>query len=350
MGNQNRYDYPWISGDASFGELVTSDKLRALTSYPRDTLLDLLGDVYRGYSEVKRSAVIAGLAPSLPGGLDVTIQRGLALSYSPVLDVTGLLAIRPVVVETVFTLTLAARPGANSRYDLVVLRPNSVLADYALRQTMDSSGVKSTQNLPGKWDEGYSYYVYQGVAAAFPVVIPGAIGEVPVAVIEVPAGAAPLVLHDIRSFLRPRVGGKSAYQFTATLAAGAVGALVEVVTDPTIRVFQSITKVGATVGAYLFQLTWPLVQGTHPSELFGTSTMPVMSVNVARAIGVGPPFGNSYNCQNGYLVAGMGIGGWDVNVWDGLMLYIEVQDNAAAFAPIDLTGRISGEVALLPTD
>lgn len=268
MAFNERFDLPYVSGGATFGELVTSERLRELSSFPRDTLLDLLGDVYRGVSGYKRSGVVNGLVASCaPANGTIYISRGLGLSYSLTED------IRPVVNESPASVVLEAPDATHPRLDLIVARKlaEPVEADFATRQIMLASGVKSTLRLPAKLDEGCTFHVVKGSAAAEPTVTNGSLGDVPIAVVRVLAGAAhPILaadLFDVRSFLSPRVGGTSEYKCHARMDSfGDITTQVEFVTDPSIRVDTALAPVA--FGKYEMILAVPKAFGTHGSEYF----------------------------------------------------------------------------------
>lgn len=272
-GNQ----FPFWSWYHTEGELVTAEKIRGMQTYILDTMLTMIGRLNRGYSEVQRSGVAEGLAPSAnPGNQLVNINPGIAFRYNVVKDVLSVNPIDPIANLLIAPVAIANPNAANPRYDLIVAQPNPALTNYAQRMLRLPSGVKQPQNLPGHMGMGVTFVVYTGFPQAIPVVPAGALGDVPLAVVLVPAGAGPAVIpagdiFDVRVHLNPRTGGISAYQgFFITNAANPLATIVEAVTDPSIQIDTPIARFGA--GVYRVILNVPETAfGTHPTAPFESS-------------------------------------------------------------------------------
>lgn len=391
----NRWDYPYITGDAASGELVTADKLRNLAVYPRNSILSLLQETLHGGSDVSgipnggapRSGVIKGMSPTsslTPGS--VAIASGLAMSYQAAEDAAGRLGYYPIVHPSLTEVHLADPDAANPRYDLIVARPNGALSEFAVRQIMLANGTKTTSSLPYRWDESYTFHVYTGIPAGVPTVPNGVIGDVPIAVVRLPAGAGPIVfilgtggaatLYDVRSFLAPRVGHASQYLVSGYLGAATAAvttSIVERITDPTIRIptawadFQTAGP-GTETGQYSVELCWPKVFGTHSTSLFNqdvvgiaTGRTPVIKGEMSEWIGtIGDNIiGGTWIVKSAVLdQIGGGTGSVDYEVYQDMFVQFETwwqdpADQLFKLTPYPLAGPImfiSASIQLQRTD
>ncbi len=338
MGMEHRFSYPYVSGDSTFGELVTALKLQQLGSYPRDTLLDLLGDLLcRKADGTKDSGVVSGMAVTPSATVEglLHVETGLALYYSLAQDVAGNLAISPIVCnsgEAESWVTLEAPDSTNNRYDLIVARPAGALADYATRQVMLADGSKSTQNLPARYGEGVLVVAIPGTPAASPVAPDPTLGDVVLASVLVTADSAPHVIpancvFDAREFLSPYVGGVNEYQVTAKGSAdGSLEDIVERVSNPSIHVATSIAR--SAEGAYAVTLE-------IPARMIPDGVSPLVEATVQTVGAYGAlttPF-----VVNPILDSMTGSSGGEM-LKSYTIAFTTWQESAGAFAKADLSG------------
>jgi len=284
MGYTKRFAYV----KRNSGQLVTYTELENVGKFQRDTLLDILGDVFRGYATTPRNGVINGLAVTSTGAQTVSVARGIGLVRNPG-GIAGANQVAPVVVEASFSIALSAPDATNPRYDLIVLRQNPTNSESAVRGFRASDGTLSTASCYGAVYESYDYHVYEGSPAGSPTVVNGTTTDLPIAVVKVAPGI-PDVVYDVRGYLNPRVGGTSEYIASAEIdGGGSVIDLSETVTDPTIQIDTSLVYGALGLTEISCIVSIPKVFGTNPAEYFSSSLRPYISSAVSALSVVANP-------------------------------------------------------------
>lgn len=257
------------------GQLVTKDELQHIGEYPQLSILDFIGDLFRGYSDVRGSGVVRGFdVTPTANPREFTVGRGLGFGYDGTLGQIG-----PTVLESGLSATLDLTNEANDRLDLICLRPAWTYGESAVRSYRAPTGALSNVLMNGSLVAGATIVQVKGTAAAVPAVTNGALYDIPIAVILVPAGAPGVIpaanIFDVRRYLSPRTGGASEYTASAVVdGGGAITNLVEVVTDPTIQIDTSLEYGALGLTEISCILSVPKCFGTHPSEYFSPTLRP----------------------------------------------------------------------------
>lgn len=274
MGYGRRWDVAWQSS----GEIVTAEKLRTIGTATRDSVLDLLGDLWRGYSGAKRSGVVNGLdVTPASANMTLTVGRGLAFRYNVLLDVLGALAIEPIVLEANRNVVLPNPDPSNPRYDLIVARPSQGYSDYATRSVRQPDGTLTTQSLPGWWAVDAELVVIQGTPASVPSCPNAQLGDVVLAAVYVTPGAPHTIPNDCIIDLRWWLpvcawGDISEYRLRVKRTESGNYNYQQYTTDPALRPLASPTH--GNTGVFIVYIGWPSALGRHPSELYDISGDP----------------------------------------------------------------------------
>ncbi len=340
MGYEKRWDYPWHSS----GEVVTAEKLRLLATAPRDSVLDLLGDLYVAPSGIKRSGVVSGFGVSpTVANMTLHVGRGLGFAYNPVKDVLGQLAIEPVVNEAPQSVVLEAPDGTNPRYDLIVARPAASQGDYQTRSVRLSDGTLTTQSLPQWWDVGCEIRAITGTPGVDPICPEGTLGDIPLAVVYVRPGAPHPIeasdVYDVRWWLRYHQAGPSQYVFSAKCnGTDSLSNINQYVTDPNISVAATISRTG--VGSYTAVVqVLASALGTHPNPPW---VLDAMAISFAGCVSEYP---------NGTRLIGYS-SGLSSPFAGGALRYVSITMNVydSSGAPIDISEWISGSFTFFRAD
>jgi len=335
------------------GQLVTKDELQHIGEYPQLSILDFLGDLFRGYSNVRGSGVVRGFdVTPTTNPREFTVGRGLGFGYDGTLGQIG-----PTVLESGLSATLDLTNEADDRLDLICLHPEWTYGESAVRSYRDPTGALSNVLMNGSLVAGATIVQVKGTAAAIPAVTDGAPYDIPIAVIKVPAGAPAVIpaanIFDVRRYLSPRTGGASEYLLSCTTdAAGVVTNLAEVVTDSTIQISTPFAYYPPPPGTpeYLADIAFPKSFGTHPTEYFNT-TRAVCSFSCWDAFGLNWLFSDVPRVGNGPTTTLH-----PSSIYNNVRVLFEHYSDSASPGTLPLApdlvknGVISGKVSLMRTD
>ena len=256
-----RFAWNVLSGDATFGQVLTPEWWTGASKMQRDTMADLLGSLFG-----RVSGSVEGLGASNFGTIcEITVARGLGFSTTAS-DGSALYVPAPLEGDTVVALN--APDLVNPRWDVLVLQPPTpAAADTVIRRIRtDPAGALTTEYLPAWMDPGVKFVtVRQGTPAAVPVAPALQAGDVPVAAVYVRPGSSvyPILsadIHDIRRWLVP-VGTPSSYIASWTdnhpAGGGVPSDLNENVTDPNLQIVVPL-NLGFGGGTYAMGIACPL--------------------------------------------------------------------------------------------